>query len=158
MSMQLIETIDLGSTASSVVFTGIPQDGVDLMLLGSVRSDNLLSNMRLNSSTEQYSYMYLQGAGGDISFSSNSTSNFGQIPVQVIGSPQDTYGNFSLHIPNYSGSKIKEFSVDAMTETNTSLVPYQKIILGVWTSTSAITELSFLFDNYQAGSLSLIHI
>jgi hypothetical protein len=33
MAMELIETVELASAASSIEFTSIPQDGVDLLVL-----------------------------------------------------------------------------------------------------------------------------
>jgi hypothetical protein len=40
MGYQLIEHIEVGSGgAASIEFTGIPQDGVDLVLLASLRTD-----------------------------------------------------------------------------------------------------------------------
>jgi hypothetical protein len=120
MGMQLIETIEVGSGgASSIEFTGIPQDGVDLVLKVSGRANAgtgatstlLLAINGVTSGSDKV----LQGNGSTAS----SLSNQGYISIyNGTSSTSNTFASIEFHLPNYTSSATKTASADAVTENN----------------------------------------
>ena len=154
--MQLIETITLGTTAASITFSSIPQDGTDLLLLTSLRSNRSGENvtvveLRLNGSTSNRTSRSLQGDG--VSATSVSYTN-GRIALDTAaGATANTFGNGAIYIPNYAGSANKSVSVDSVSENNAT-DSYQNLYAFLWSDTSAVTSVE-VRDNlasFIAGS------
>jgi hypothetical protein len=139
----LIETVTVGAGgAASIEFTAIPQDGVDLVLLLSLRTSASNTyralNFDFNGVFTGYSSLVLQGDG------SNATSftNFdfwGRVPGG--NATADTFANNSVFIANYASSNSKSWSVDSVTENNSSSA-VASLVAGLWDNTSAITSIS----------------
>ena len=157
MGMQLIETIEVGSGgAASIEFTGIPQDGVDLQLVLSGRSDRNYINdyisITLNGDTVSTNYTRRFLVGDSTTATSVSASD------QLLGygingstSSANTFGNASIYISNYTSATAKSISADVVQENNTSAqyYAYQTIVASSYSGTSAITQLLL-----NPGSLS----
>ena len=161
MSMQLIETVTLTSSASSIEFTSIPQDGVDLLLLTSLRSNRTGSSfdgvaLQLNSSSSGFSYIRLNGDG--IAIASN-TSAFTLAPAADVTA--NTFSNTAHLFSNYAVTQAKSFSADSVFENNATNA-YQIIHAGLWSTTDAITSIQLapnsgtLFEQYSTASLYII--
>lgn len=158
MTMELIQTQTLGTAAASVVFTSIPQDGTDLVLLGSVRTARALANdnvrLRFNSDNTEGNYtarvVYGNGSGVS-SFTENSYIG----DVNGNTSTADTFSSISIYTPNYTGSTTKSSSVDTVSENNATAA-YQSLIARRWNNTAAITSMEIGFTatgaNLVAGS------
>jgi len=160
MAITLISSQTLGSSATSISFTSIPQTYTDLFLMMSLRGD--LNNpqighfLRFNGdSTSTYSDRQLSGNGSTTSSGSNGAGGTaiytGQAPA--LTQTANTFGNTSIYIPNYTSSAVKAVSVDNVRE-NDSAASIAFIIAGKWTGTSAITSLSIVCEanNWIAGS------
>ena len=166
MGMQLIETVEVGAGgAASIEFTGIPQDGVDLVLLTSLRVDRAFEASFLyatinNDSGANYSYIGLRGynsSASSDSASSNTLLNFNSIVPGNLATA-NTFGNHQMYFSNYAGTSPKSISMDAVSETNSALAG-QRIEAMLWNQTTAITsiELKALGGDYVLGSTASLY-
>jgi hypothetical protein len=157
MGYQLIEHIEVGASApTSIEFTGIPQDGVDLVLKVSLRHNQATLSANLGIGFNNYSTaasaktLFGDGASG-LSFST-ATINTPWAPAG--NTTANTFGSASYYISNYSGSTAKSFSVDGVMENNLSGANsvYFGIVAGLWNSTAAITALRVDYPNASGFS------
>jgi hypothetical protein len=152
--MKLIESKTLATAAASIEFTSIPQDGTDLFALLSLRSSNEeTAALRVypNGSSSNLSARVLFG-NGSTSTSATYTNGIGVIGgLNPVFSTSNTFANTSVYIPNYAGSTNKSISLDGVSENNATEA-FQGIGALLWSSTSAITSLTFLANS---GSLAI---
>ena len=153
MGYQLIETVTVGSGgASSIEFTSIPQDGVDLVLVYSGRIDGTNSlgpSLEFNNESANRSYRMLGGDGSSaVSFGNGAFSSLVGGLHSNSSTTANTFGSSQIYISNYSGSIAKSVSLDAVSENN-GTAARQWILAGSWNNTSAITsaKLTISFDN-----------
>ena len=154
--MQLIEEISVGAGgAASIEFTGIPQDGVDLVLIASGRLTGGAdaADLRFNSdSGSNYSQVRLTGTGSTVSAYGFTAD---RINVEFSGNDQtaNTFGNLSIYVSNYASTANKKVSIDAVTENNASAK--QELTAGGYSTSSAITSLQLIkaFAQYSTASL-----
>jgi hypothetical protein len=140
--MKLIETKTLGSGASQIEFTSIPQTFTDLVLLTSLNgtSDNVV--IRLNGSTTGYTFRNLMNETGTVrSYTQAAYSLNGHQGGNTAATPIPS--NDMTYIPNYSGSTNKSLSTDFANEIN-SASQYMGIVAGLWSNTAAITSITVL--------------
>jgi len=163
MGYQLIETIEITAATSGLVsFTNIPQDGQDLLFLGSIRTDNVTSvatyfELQLNSYGD--SSKHLAGSGSNAYSYNVGYVSAGNPVVNRAGSTSNTFGSVSAYISNYTSSTGKSVSIDAVGENNATEA-YQVISAG-YKNTTAVTTLNCRVqsDNFAAGTtLSLYKI
>ena len=148
MGLQLIETVTVGSGgASSIEFTSIPQDGVDLLLVFSVRVDRAGSgfvdySLHLNGETTgtNYGYRTLIGTGSSVSSFAGPEARF-TMEVNDSVSTSNTFSNSSVYFSNYTSSAAKSVSIDSVGENNAT-AGRQEITAGLWNNTSAITSIT----------------
>ena len=160
----LIETVTVGAGgAASIEFTGIPQDGVDLVLLLSGRTDYsgvgrvVYTTINSDNSTT-YQNRLLRGDGS--AASSQIVSNTLGIYAGFIDSASatsNTFENLQMYVSNYAGSSQKSFSLESVSENNATEA-YQNIVAGLWPQTAAITSikmtpLSANFVEHSTASL-----
>ena len=148
MALQLfkIQSIEVASQASSVAFSNIPQGYTDLKLVGSVRSavgniGDFIYYYLNTPGTGAYTQRLVRGDGSSLSTQTNSVSYY---PLQFVngsGSTANTFGSFELYIPNYTSSAQKAFSVDILSENNSSGA-YIDFQAGIWNQTAAITGMT----------------
>jgi len=162
MGMQLIETIEVGSGgAASIEFTGIPQDGVDLLVKYSFRNSGGSSGyntvMRFNGDTAaNYTTRWLLGSGSAASSSTIAGST--QIYAGKHSGGADTantFGNGQVYISNYTSTAAKSISAESVSENNAAAA-WQTLSACAWTGTAAITSLIFNDTNlvqYSTASL-----
>jgi hypothetical protein len=155
MGYKLIETVTVGSGgAASIEFTGIPQDGVDLLVLLSARSNSQSIHLNLNGSATGFTGIRLTGTGSSALSSAEST----QIGyVAYSAQTANTFGNASIYVSNYTSSQNKSISIDSVNENNASAA-IQNLNATTWANTSAITALwlgrtSFNLEQYTTASL-----
>ena len=157
MSYELIETIEVGAGgAASIEFTSIPQDGVDLLLVTSLRAGDsaVVSRiMRLEISGDtatNYAFIDLDG-NGTAADSGSGTSQTGVLMGRAVGtsSTANTFSNSSCYISNYTSTSNKSISVDSVTENNATEA-FHGILANVHTSSSAVTSLRIRENSNQS--------
>jgi hypothetical protein len=162
MGYQLIEHIEVGAGGvASIEFTGIPQDGVDLVLLTSTRM-NGANRYRItfnSNSTNVYSDIRLYGNGTD-GYSeglSGQTAAFGSYSNNS-GTTANTFTSTSLVFANYTSSNPKSFSGEGAYENNDTfgliaLSTGTTSVLAAIASMKLIPDASATFEQYSTASL-----
>ena len=159
MTFELIETKTLGTAASSIEFTSIPQDGTDLVALYSMRTD-IANNygylyLTFNGVATGYSYRILYGDGSTAaSVSQPSATRFEGNLTNGNSSTSNTFSNGQVYLPNYTSSSNKSVSFDSIAENNASSGNGLYLTAGLVTITNAITSMAFLppSGNFVTGS------
>jgi len=144
-TFELISAVTVGSGGtSSIDFTSIPSTYTDLCVKVSSRSnragttDNLF--MKINGVTTNRSGRVLFGNGASAS-SFTETLYIGELDAS--GSTASTFSSHEVYVPNYAGTTWnKSFSIDGVTEQN-GTTAYATLMASLWSSTAAITSLSF---------------
>ena len=138
---KLISKNILSSSQSSITFSSIPGTYTDLRVLCSTR----------NTSTSNGLYISFNGVNTNLSnirlysnASTVATYNGSDIIVYTGRSTYTTnvFDNTEIYIPNYAGSNYKSISIDNISEnadTNNEVA----LTAGLWSSTSAITSITF---------------
>jgi hypothetical protein len=160
--MKLIESKTLATAAASIAFTSIPQDGTDLLLVLSIRSDRAgndsdVPGIRFNGSSANLTGRSLSGDGAN---SSSRTDTNGRIGViNGAASTSNTFSNVEVYIPNYTAAVNKSWSSNAVSESS-GVGAYQEIVAGLWSNTAAITSVTItvLFGtNWVAGTVASLY-
>jgi hypothetical protein len=144
MGYQLIETVTVGSGgAASIEFTGIPQDGVDLVCLTSIRSTEA-ANARpfyfyLNNSTSNYDPLDLYGDGAN-AFARNFSSSPFIDGVAGANYTANTFGSSEVYVSNYTSAVAKSISANSVVENN-GTSSRQELKAISWNDTSAVTSI-----------------
>jgi hypothetical protein len=150
-----IATQTLGSAASSVIFSSIPQGYTDLVIVLSALTsvDVVYSRMKFNfDSGANYSSTYLEGDGSVANSNRYSNNNYIQFSYWNAGAganPETTI----LNIMNYSNS----------TTNKTALLRYNGVgggasgvtsTVGLWRNTNAINAVEFSVGSgtFDSGS------
>ena len=146
--MELIESVELASSASSITFSSIPQTYTDLKILVSARTvsgdPSRVLSVNFNGSSANLTAVRLQGNGSSVTSSTapNDTAGFVNGGSDTTA---NTFSNTSLYISNYASSSNKSFSSDGVTENN-GTTAFQQIAAGLWSNTSAITSVELFPD------------
>lgn len=145
-TMTLISSVNVGSGgAASIEFTSIPSTYTDLQILVSARgSGNTATvglNLRYNSSTTNYSYRRLDASGSQLDSSGGSVPSIAIL--QGGNSFANTFGNYTINIPNYSGSTGKSASSICANENNVQQ-EYITLSSTLWNDTSPITSIQLV--------------
>jgi hypothetical protein len=166
MGMQLIETVTVGSGgASSIEFTSIPQDGVDLLLKVSGRADIVGFqdfSFFVNTFPDYiHSKRHLLGNGSTASSASQTSQaeiNFKGVPGTDYTS--NTFGSVEIYVSNYTSEVAKSISIDAVEENNAT-GSAQMLIAGLADTTSAVTSVGisrgFSSGNFITGSTASLY-
>ncbi len=154
-----IKTVDISSTQASISFDSIPQDYTDLLILVSGRGtqDSAAEEIRLtfNGLTSNISTRQLYAYGTSV-VSNTVTNQGGGVPSATTTA--NTFGNTSIYISNYTLNSNKSYSVDSVSENNSSTVWFQNIVAGLWSNTAPLTSISLYvgLGSWAAGtSISL---
>lgn len=155
MALQLhkIATQTVGSSgAATVTFNNIPQGYTDLLVKASTRSSNTAGTgdallVYFNGATGNFSHRYLIGDGTNTYSGTNGYSvvpTYGWIGYSsAVGGSANAFGNTDMYIPNYTSSNYKTISTDSAFENNATSAA-QLFCANLWSSTSAITSMTFL--------------
>lgn len=142
-TMKLIAKKVLGGNAASISLSSIPGTYTDLMLLLSLRSARTTEtfdplSMAINGSTGSASGRGIQvDEAGVSSFTQINNADMARIPTATSTS---NFSNIEVYFPNYSGSQNKSYSITCVEDNSRKFIWIQA---GLWTSSSAITSLSF---------------
>jgi len=148
---EAIATVSVGSGgAATFGFTSIPATFTDLLILASVRSDrpsNSIDNgwVYFNGDTTSGNYTKRRLWGDGSAVYSATTYD---LDYYCPGSTAtaSTFGNLYYYIANYAGSNNKSFSVDSSQENNATIA-INNFTAGLWSSSSAITSITFDLNN-----------
>jgi hypothetical protein len=155
MSMTLISTATAGSGgAASLSLTAIPQTFTDLFVVVNCRAASATGTTMLmyvnNNGASIYSQRNLDGDGATTGSNNTSSTSGFTLAQNTTTQTTSTFGNASIYIPNYTGSTNKSISVDSVLENNATSV-LMRLAAGIYASTTAITQLDFL---YAAGNVA----
>lgn len=148
MTMTLISTVTVGAGGTTAIdFNSLASTFTDLMLVFSIRntdgsdSGQFYLTFNNDSADSSYSRRILIGFGSGSAVSYGGTQR-SDLSVTGATASSNTFGSGSIYIPNYSGSRTKTFSVDAVTENNSSSA---RITMGggSWNFTNPITSVGF---------------
>jgi hypothetical protein len=132
----------LGSSATAVTFSNIPQTFTDLMIMASARTDRALTvdilRLELNGQTTGYTVRILEGNGSGAS--SSSVSEFWGLTTCGANATASTFGNAEVYIPNYTSSQAKVSSSTGCSENNATEA-YIQPAASVSTLTAPITSI-----------------
>jgi hypothetical protein len=141
MGMQLIEKIEVGAGGSSSLnFTNIAQDAVDLVVLVSARNSAGNFGLRFNGdSASNYPVRALYGTGNTTGPNSY-TSNRAIAWTSSTSYSADAFGSTSFYISNYTATGNKSVSIDFVSENNASTTN-MGLNAAQWNGTAAITSI-----------------
>tara|TARA_R110000803_G_scaffold96824_3_gene164973 strand:+ start:1026 stop:1529 length:504 start_codon:yes stop_codon:yes gene_type:complete len=107
--MELLEKITLGSSTSIVTFSGIPQDGTDLVVLISARGDRVATEdgqtMKLNTNPFDNFYAFDVRPASGAATSEGSDRMPGAMPA--ASSVASTFSSNQVYLGNYANSEDK---------------------------------------------------
>jgi hypothetical protein len=159
--LKLIESKTIASAQSAIEFTSIPQDGTDLVLLGSTRDTRTTAtygnlNITFNGNSSNYSSRLLfaenETTVGTNSGSSESSMRFLAYSTSTPNT-SNTFSNWSIYIPGYTGSTSKSAHSDSVTENNAVNGGIRNIGTGLWTNTAPIITITMTTgDVFVVGS------
>ena len=155
-------TVGSGGVAS-VTFSSIPATYTDLVVKASVRSLRASSEDGMGftvNSSGATSWLLLTGNGSSASSGTNSSLGYGsfwtgRIPGNTTTS--NTFGNWELYLPNYILSGAKSYSLDAVTEDNSSSA-YASLQAGYYSSVGAVTSLTLSAANSNLAQYSTFYL
>lgn len=166
MGYQLIEEITVGAGgAASIEFTGIPQDGVDLVLKLAMRTNRAANTdsvkIQINNNTGSiYTHLRLQGNGSSV-LTGSYTGTESYVIVNGNNDTANTFGNADFLISNYTSSNDKSATSDAVNENNATLA-YQDLKAHLFADTNPVSSVQLapsggtLFLQYSTASLYMI--
>ena len=137
--------------AASIDFTSIPGTYTDLVIKISPRSTNA-ANVRtllvaFNGSSANFTMRNLVNEGGTPASYTQAAYGGTNATSYIPGSTAtaSTFSNVEYYFPNYASSNFKSFSIDSVYENNVT-AGYSWLGANLWSSTAAITSLSFSLD------------
>ena len=139
-----IASVTVGSGgAASIDFTSIPGTFDDLVIHASLRGTDsgvtTNANLYINGVNTNQTQRKLTGNGSTAASSTDSAI----LPIATgTTATASTFSSVYIYIPNYAGSTNKSFSIDQVTENNSTTAD-SRLNAGLWSQTSAITSLSF---------------
>lgn len=150
MPLQLykIASTELSTSNPTVTFSSIPQGYTDLKVVLSVRSfsssstGNVAIDMLINSVSTNRSAKRIFGIGTTVGSDAPSGARLGSA-ISTDAATSSTFSSLEIYIPNYSNSNSKTFSVDSVTENNSTSAWEIDLTAGLWANSSAITALAF---------------
>jgi hypothetical protein len=155
--MRLIETRTVTTSGvTGIDFFSIPQNFTDLQVSISMRRaennapftvDNFY--MLFNDTSTGYSSRYLYAEGNGAYSDIATAPAIGYIPTG--DSTANTFNSGNAYIPNYSGSNLKSFSSEVVSENNANETR-RSINAVFWNNTSAINQLRV---SVFSGTLSI---
>jgi hypothetical protein len=162
---ELIQRIDVGSGGiGTITFANIPQDGTDLVIVHSTRTNSGPVNpwdpigIAFNSDFTYTNYVSKNLFGIGNSYGSNGDQNVRAGFASEQSNTANTFSTNVSYIPNYSRNGIKVVSTDGATENNGTLAIIC-LTASKWSGGSAVTSLSLYapngasFQQYSSASL-----
>jgi hypothetical protein len=159
----LIASSTVGSGgASSIDFTSIPSTYTDLAIKLSLRSTDTNPSTtlcyRFNGSTSGYTGRILDAYSNTAESWTFTTltvggGTYGRMDgggLTAASNTSNTFASFDIYIPNYAGSNNKSWSLENVSENNSSTNAMLEMVAGLWSNTAAINSITLVPYN---GSL-----
>ena len=136
-----ISTVTVGSGGTaSIQFNSIPQTYTDLVVLISGRTDRTADTdsikIEVNSNTSSYTWLYLLGNNAVV-----SSATAQRAYVDSDYNDASTFGSAQIYIPNYTSSNNKSFSVETVSENNSTDKAQIELLAQLWSNSAAITSI-----------------
>jgi hypothetical protein len=152
-----ISSVTVGSGgAASVDFANIPSNYTDLVARLSGREStgtSLLFTMRINTLTTNQSTREVRASGSSVTSGTNTIATLDQ---NGSGTTASVFGNAEIYITNYaSTTAYKAYSIHSALENN-GAAAYQRLGAGLWSSNSAINQLTFYASSGNIAQYSVI--
>lgn len=145
-----IAAVTVGSGgAASMSFSSIPSTYTDLVVKISARSSRSANqddySMSLNGNTAAFTYRQLYaGAGSGSAVTGSASGSAGFVGIMpAANNTASTFSSQEIYIPNYTVSSNKPYSIESVAENNAATNWQIDLITGLWSSTSAITSITF---------------
>lgn len=152
-----IATTTLGSAASTITFSSIPNTFTDLKLVLVVRATtNQYGQFRINGDTgSNYSYTWLDGSGTSVASGRGTNDSFVYLSQRLIVSAQPSF--YTLHFFSYAGSTNKTILTTNNQDANGSGFVGNQVAL--WRNTSAINQISLIsgVTLYDVGTTATLY-
>ena len=152
-----IATTTLSTATASVTFSSISGGYTDLVLVTNVAvtvNDNAVRLQFNNDTTTNYSTTTLYGDGS--SAASNRASNVTSIYSSFYVDPNGNLEHNTIsQIMNYSNSTTYKTVISRANRATANNFPGAETVVGLWRSTSAITEIDILTasgGDFKTGS------
>jgi len=146
-----IQTVTVGSGGSATIaFTSIPQIYTDLSLKFSGRNVNnaFTFSIALNGTTVTDARRLFATGSGNM-----SSDTYNGMYTDYSSALANTFGSAEIYIPNYAGTSLKSFSVDAVSEDNYSSA-YMNLGALLLSSADAVTSISLIPESGNFAEFS----
>lgn len=157
-TFELISKSILTGTQSYIEFTSIPSTFTDLVFKISTRNSDTGDwfNLSFNGSTSDFTGKQIFATGG-AAYSYTRSNNQELFVNNSNSTTANTFSNSEVYIPNYTSSNYKSYSVDSVTENNSSTA-YSVLFAGLWSNTAAINAVRFTPNANSLGIYSSIYL
>lgn len=150
MSIELISSVTLESSQSTITFDSIPQNYNDLYILISARCDKNDSSdsmaMDFNNAGITFKRSAVFGRGS-ISFpvqhQSSTSDNLVRLDIQGATTTLGAFSNASIYISNYNSSNPKSWEASNSYTNQSDFRFFITFGSGYWSGTTAISRLDF---------------
>lgn len=144
-----------GASVSSIVFTSIPQNYTDLILICNYAftgTTNILGQFNGDTGTN-YSWTYLEGYSTTVTSGRGNNSASANLGYSNANQPSEAIIQFA----NYSNSTTFKTSIARQTQYITN--NYASLTAGLWRNTNAITSINVFCGSgtITAGSLFTLY-
>lgn len=145
-----------GSSASSIVFTNIPQNYTDLKFAISARSTNNAHRMylqiALNGSTSIAGLRLLGYDNNNTLSGTGQAVQVGAVPGTATGTY--TFGNLEMTIPNYAANSAHHVLTHSVEEENSTVYNTIGLYSNNFSTSGAINTVTFTLDlgSFDIGS------
>lgn len=165
MPMTKIQTITLGTTASLIEFTSIPQTGTHLILELSARTNRSAIddwiNIRINNDSTAYYQVYRLAFQTSVSatFIAGDTTVGQAALVNGNTSTTNAFSNTEVFFSFYTDTKSKQLSIDSVVENNATTAA-RSFVSGFVDTTSAITSIQITSNtssNFLANTTATLY-
>ena len=157
-TFESIATTTLGSAASTITFSSIPNTYTDLRLVITGSCSAFAAYLQFNGiTTTTYSNTYLFGNGSSAQSSRQSNNNFISIAPNWSGDSTKP-GLIELDIFSYAGATNKTVLTSYSSDQNGS--GYAGRLVGLWRSTNAITQITITSggaDTFSTGTTATLY-
>jgi hypothetical protein len=156
ITYESIATTTLGSAAATVTFSTISGAYTDLVLVTNLKTTTTSQEVtvKINNDTgSNYSLTNLRGDGSTAASLRRSSQTVGNISKEI--SPNTAFEFVSIStFMNYSNATTYKTWLSRNNRASASNAPGTEALVGLWRSTSAITELviGLTGGNFDTGS------